>query len=333
MTRGRSKLVVAAALGVIACAGGRTALRAPVPELAWPPGAPHVRLEALLEAQDERGAGRVFSLVTGDEPEPLFQRPHGVAWDGDALLVTDPGARRVVRIDRDDKITFSPAGAVADPIGVASCPQGIVVTDSRSGQVALLDRRLHRVAWLAQELERPTGVTCVGDRMFVVETGRHRLLIRDPAGEWQPFGRRGVRPGEFNFPTAITRAEGSIWVGDTLNFRVQELDATEASLAAIAEFGQIGDTAGAMPRLKGIAVDRLGNLWVSDAWLDQVSLYTREGALLMSLGGKGRAAGRFSFPAGIAAHDDGRVAVVDALNRRVQIFAVLDRNSTGDPSR
>ena len=90
------------------------------------------------------------------------------------------------------------------------------------------------------------------------------------------------------------------------------------------EFGQLGDVSGTMPRLKGLSIDAAGHLWVSDAWLDQVSLYTRDGDLLMSLGGAGAAPGRFNFPAGIAAHVDGRVAVVDAQNRRVQVFDLLD---------
>jgi hypothetical protein len=43
----------------------------------------------------------------------------------------------------------------------------------------------------------------------------------------------------------------------------------------------------------------------------------------MSLGRTGTEPGEFSFPAGIAAHPDGRVAVVDSLNRRLQVFRVL----------
>ena len=82
-----------------------------------------------------------------------------------------------------------------------------------------------------------------------------------------------------------------------------------------------------MPRLKSVAVDAQGHLWVSDAHLDRVSLYDDRGALLISIGGRGDEPGRFSFPAGIAAHADGRVAVVDSLNRRVQLFRV-----TGPPA-
>jgi hypothetical protein len=46
---------------------------------------------------------------------------------------------------------------------------------------------------------------------------------------------------------------------------------------------------------------------------------------MMSLGGSGGAPGQFSFPAGIAAHSDGRIAVVDAFNLRVQVFRLIER--------
>ena len=68
--------------------------------------------------------------------------------------------------------------------------------------------------------------------------------------------------------------------------------------------------------------NRIGNLWVSDAHLDQVALYRGDGTFLTSVGGSGSEPGQFSFPAGIAAHEDGRVAVVDSLNQRIQIFKV-----------
>ena len=65
-----------------------------------------------------------------------------------------------------------------------------------------------------------------------------------------------------------------------------------------------------------------------DAFLNQIALFRPDGTFLMAFGGEGTAVGQFSFPAGIAAHPDGRVAVVDSLNKRVQIFSLLP---TRDP--
>ncbi len=318
-----SRLLAKGAL-VLWASGIAGAEKKTVPDdLVWPPGNPHVRLERLIQLTDSSagGLGKFLSWFSGRKRTPLFERPYGVAWLGDDLLVTDPGARRVVRITPRDQAVTSPEGAFETPIGVAVCSQGLVVTDASAGKVALYGPDMKRVRWIAQGLERPTGVACVGERVFVVETGNHRVMVGEPDGSWRSVGERGGEIGEFNFPTSVAVARGSLWVGDTLNFRIQRLD--EISGVFDDMFGKLGDAPGDMPRIKGLAVDRLGNLWVSDAHLDRVSLYTSEGDLLMSLGGTGVDPGQFSFPAGIAAHPDGRVAVVDSLNRRVQIFRLL----------
>jgi sugar lactone lactonase YvrE len=119
-----------------------------------------------------------------------------------------------------------------------------------------------------------------------------------------------------------------LWVGDTLNFRIQRISLSSGH--ALSAFGQLGDASGETPRIKGIAVDRDGNLWVSDALLDQVSLYNQSGEFLMGLGESGAGPGQLSFPAGVSAHSDGRMAVVDSLNRRVQVFRLSDTSRESD---
>ncbi|MFQ5790680.1 MAG: hypothetical protein ACE5JI_09420 [Acidobacteriota bacterium] len=292
-------------------------------ELAWPLGNPRVRLERVIQQRDDlrSGMAKFLSRLGGGKRAALFQRPHGVAWDGDDLLITDPGARRVVRISGRGRVTTSRQGVIGNPIGVAACSQGVVVSDARTGKVALLGPGLGNVRWIAEGLARPTGVACSGPKIFIVETGNHRVLVREPDGSWSSLGERGAEEGRFNFPTSVAVANGSLWVGDTLNFRIQRLDATSGSFEET--FGKLGDAPGEMPRIKGIAVDSAGHLWVSDAYLDRISLYGPEGTFLMSLGGTGGEPGEFSFPAGIATHPDGRIAVVDSLNRRVQVFRLV----------
>jgi sugar lactone lactonase YvrE len=145
----------------------------------------------------------------------------------------------------------------------------------------------------------------------------------------------------FNHSTSSTRrlnlfcifislvvAGDALWVGDVLNFRLQRLHA--GSGRPLGVFGQLGDAGGEMPRIKGVAVDTTGYIWVSDAHLDQVALYNDDGDFLMNLGGRGESPGEFAFPAGIAAHPDGRVAVADSLNRRIQIFSLVNQQEIDD---
>jgi DNA-binding beta-propeller fold protein YncE len=280
-------------------------------------------LEAIIELDRSamrKGAGMRRWLGVTEIPQS-FRRPYGVTWrDGD-LVVADPGSGRVARIAPTGKISYSERGLFRQPIGVAVCDEALVVSDAEAGRVALLDGQLRLLRWLVEDVQRPTGLACRDGRVYVVETGRHRILVLKD-GEVEVLGERGAGPGEFNFPTSLTTDGESLWVGDALNFRVQRIDPEDGS--PLGDFGRVGDAPGETPRIKGVAVDRNGHLWVSDGYLDRVSLYDPRGRLLISIGSTGSGEGEFSFPAGIAAHPDGRVAVVDSFNRRLQIFQVLD---------
>ena len=343
----------------LGCTVSTGALKEPAGPLAWPPDEPRIRFER--EVTGERGRrSRVFArILTGAVADDLFERPYGVAWSGDDLIVSDPGAGRVTRISPRSRASHSAPSLFRSPIGVAVCAEGIVVSDSILGKVALLDRQLGLVRWVAEGLDRPTGVDCRENRFFVVETRRHRVLVLEPEGPsparldpaggvpslallpvddeeglraadaaWsiRALGQRGAGEGRFNFPTAVRVDPGSLWVADSLNFRIQQFEPTNGGF--VKSFGRLGDASGEMPRVKGIAVDSQQNLWISDAYLNQIALYRPDGTFLMAFGGEGTEVGQFSFPAGIAARPDGRVAVVDSLNKRVQIFSLLP---TRDP--
>ena len=304
----------------------------------WEPPAPAVEPAAApVRAVVERviggeGSARrgLWQWMTGASAAELFVRPYGVAWDGDDLLVTDPTAARVLRVSPRGRIVSSPPGLFLGPIGVARCPGGIVVTDSRQGSVTLVDDRLRLVRRLSEGLSRPTGVGCMGKRIFVVETGAHRILVLRPEGEIADvFGRRGGAAAQFNFPAALATDAESVWIGDTLNFRVQRL--RNSNGAYLRAFGRLGDGAGETPRIKGIAVDGAGRIWVTDAHLDQIAVFGGSGELLADLGRSGAGPGEFAFPAGIAAHRDGRIAVVDSLNRRIQVLRLEGAGTVVQP--
>jgi len=287
----------------------------------WPVESPRFELVRILRLRSDLQKSSFSAWLHGGGKAPLFTRPYGVAWDGGSLLVADPGGGRVVRAGGDGSLHRSPEGLLGSPTFVAVCPEGIVVSDPPGGRVALLGGKLRLIRWIGEGLRRPTGVACLGDRVYVVETAAHRL-VRLVDGKAVPvLGGRGGASGQLNFPTALAADGSTLWIGDTLNFRLQHVD--PASGRVLGGFGTLGDASGRMPRLKGVTVDLMGRVWVTDALLDQVALYTREGEYLMSIGRSGSAPGELAFPAGVAAAADGRVAVADAFNRRLQIFASI----------
>jgi len=318
-------LMLLAAAGTIVPATGCTLIPAvenPSGETAagegiffWPEEDPRIRLEAMLPSPARHGR-------SGNSGSEMFQRPYGTAFDGNNLLVADPGAGTVLRISAAGRTTSASGFLLDAPVGIGVCPDGIVVSDPPAGSVLLLDKKLQLRRVMAENLLRPTGIACIGERVFVVETGAHRLLELLPGGPRVVTGGRGLEEGRFNFPTALASDGKTLWVGDTLNGRVQQIDPDSG--AVMSSFGKSGDAPGNMPRIKGIAVDTAGHIWVSDALLDQVALYDRGGSYLMSIGRRGSAPGEMNFPAGLAASGDGRVAVADSMNRRIQIFSPVE---------
>ncbi|HET6923417.1 MAG TPA: hypothetical protein VFI16_09735, partial [Anaeromyxobacteraceae bacterium] len=77
-----------------------------------------------------------------------------------------------------------------------------------------------------------------------------------------------------------------------------------------------------LTRPAGLAVDeKRGRLFVADAARHLVHvLPLAPGATARALGGRGAEPGRFNFPTHLAVDGEGRLAVCDALNFRVQIF-------------
>jgi len=303
-------IVVAVILGVLPTAGADRS-----------GSVPRVELERVITGLPRAGGLSGFvSRIAGRKQETVFVRPYGVAWSGEDLIVADPDAKKVFRISSRDRIDSSAEGLFESPVGLAVCGDRILVTDSVRGAVARLDERLALEAWVVEDLDRPTGIACLTDgKIAVVETGAHRVMIITRDGARTTFGRRGAGAGEFNFPVPLAASGESLYVGDTLNFRIQRFDDLGRPLD---QFGQLGDEPGSMPRIKGMAIDSRGHVWVTDALLGQVAAYGPGGSLLLTLGGPGERVGEFAIPAGISIRGD-RIAIADSLNRRIQVFRLV----------
>jgi DNA-binding beta-propeller fold protein YncE len=70
----------------------------------------------------------------------------------------------------------------------------------------------------------------------------------------------------------------------------------------------------------GIALDSQENVYVTDEWLNRVSIFDKDGNFLRLWGTAGSGDGEFNGPSGIAIDQQDTLYVVDSRNHRVQKF-------------
>jgi len=70
-----------------------------------------------------------------------------------------------------------------------------------------------------------------------------------------------------------------------------------------------------------VAVDGSGTVYVADELRHEIQVFSNDGALLLSWGGKGTRDGQFQYPYGVAVDNSGNVYVADSANERIQVFS------------
>jgi DNA-binding beta-propeller fold protein YncE len=92
----------------------------------------------------------------------------------------------------------------------------------------------------------------------------------------------------------------------------------------IREFGSYGDGDGQFVWPTGIALDADERVYISDEWLNRISIFSKDGEFLRHWGRPGAGEGELQGPAGLAIAD-GTLFVVDSKNHRVQKFTLEGR--------
>ena len=88
----------------------------------------------------------------------------------------------------------------------------------------------------------------------------------------------------------------------------------------LGEFGSFGSDPGQFTWPNSLATDRQGNVYVTDEWLNRVTVFDPDGNCLTHWGDPGPEPGELNRPAGIAFDADDNLLVSDSFNHRVQQF-------------
>ncbi|MBN2503266.1 MAG: TIGR03663 family protein [Anaerolineales bacterium] len=167
--------------------------------------------------------------------------------------------------------------------------------------------------------------------LYVADSRNHRIQHFDAEGNFlDAFGSFGTIDdgtagnGKLNEPWGVAVAEdGSIFVADTWNHRVQKFSPDGEFQTTWGYFNQSTDDPYAMWGPRDIAIDSNGNVLVTDTGNKRILVYDQEGNYLTQFGGQGFAAGEFDEPVGLAVDpESGLVYVADTWNQRVQAFQV-----------
>jgi len=223
-------------------------------------------------------------------------------------------------------------GKLELPLGIDVDKQGdLYVFDGKLKQILVYNRdgKFLRYIGTPDEFVKPAGIAVnrEGTRIYAVDIGgsssnQHKVLVFDAksGAHLFDFGKRGTGDGEFNLPRdAVVAPDGSVYVVDGGNFRVQKFTADGKFIST---FGSIGRQLGQFSRPKEAAVDKDGNVYVVDAAFGNFQIFNDKGQLLLPIGSRSNTDGpaKFSLPSSIAVDDDGRVYVVDQYFRKVDVF-------------
>lgn len=303
----------------------------------WPPPPAQARVEYVRAIAAPADLGmrpsffrRIANYLTGGRrgAEPLV-KPFGVALDEDGnLCVTDTGAGAVSYFDLSGKKyrRFEEVGTIrfVAPVAVAKRNGIFYVADPGQKSVLAFDIEGNPRFRIEKGIERPAGLAVADGKLYVADAAAHAIAVFDLGGTFLfRFGRRGVGPGEFNFPSHLsTDAGGRLYVTDSMNSRVQVFDAGGRFQGAI---GSLGDGSGHFSRPKGVAVDGYGHVFVADALYDNLQIFDGDGRFLLDVGTAGSEEGEFWMPAGVAIGRDNEIYVADSYNGRVQVFRYVGK--------
>ncbi|HJS18230.1 MAG TPA: hypothetical protein VJ785_05765, partial [Anaerolineales bacterium] len=172
----------------------------------------------------------------------------------------------------------------------------------------------------------------LNDDLYVADSRNHRILhIGSDGGllhEWGSFGDllSGDAPiGTFNEPWGVAVGpDGSVYVTDTWNHRVQKFTEDGEPVQTWGQYGQplpdVPESSSSFWGPRGIAVDENGHVYVADTGNKRIVKFDSDGNYLTEFGTAGFDPGQFDEPVGVAVSNDGTVFVTDTWNQRIQSF-------------
>ena len=271
-----------------------------------PPDLPRLQFLASFSTPLDVSAGKSAfrDFVCGGKSKEghLVNKPYGLAVQKGAIFVVDSRGGGWCFLDlagrKSRLVRPGGGGTLKKPINISIDDDGThYVTDSEREQVLVYDASNKFLRAFGKPGQfRPVDVAIRGDRLYVTDVAHHQVHVLDKAtGEiLNSFGEAGSEPGQLFHPTNLSFApDGTLYVVDTTNFRVQQFTAEGEYIRG---FGGAGSAPGTFTRPKGIAIDHDGNAYVVDAAFENVQIIAPDGGALMFFGASGAERDSINMP-------------------------------------
>jgi DNA-binding beta-propeller fold protein YncE len=164
--------------------------------------------------------------------------------------------------------------------------------------------------------------------LYIADAQNHRIQhITQDGGilhVWGSFANllagESAPGGTFNEPWGVAVApDGSVYVADTWNFRIQKFSA-EGEFLLMWDTYQRGEETIGFYGPRGLAVDSEGRVYVADTGNKVIVVFDDQGSTLALIGEGGLGIGQLDEPVGVWVDESGAVYVTDTWNQRVQVF-------------
>ncbi len=212
------------------------------------------------------------------------------------------------------------------PYGLAVDSKGLIyAADQKVGAVFIFDPKTHGTQMIRNGYEAKfnwiNGLAMDDDdRLFVSDCGLHHILVFNPQHQVEGIVNEGlVCP----VGLALDTENRFLYAADTEQDQVLVFDADSFKLLRRIGTGgknhyltSVGDFAAP----QGVAVDKDGNLYVTDTLNNRVEIFDADGEFVSLFGRHGDGPGDFARPKGIAIDGDGHIWVADEMTDRLQAF-------------
>jgi len=229
------------------------------------------------------------------------------------------------QVDNADKLKTFPFQLLG-PYGIAIDSKGLVyVADQKVGAVFIFNTETRDATLIRNGYEAHfawiNGLAIDdSDRLFVSDGKLHRVLVFSPKHEVEGQIAEGlVDP----VGLAIANENRFLYVVDEQQDQVLVYDAD--TLKLLRRIGTGGKkhtltTPGDFGGASNVALDKDGNVYVTDTMNNRVEIFDADGKFISQFGKPGDGPGYFARPKGIAIDCDGHIWVADEYQDRVQVF-------------